>query len=197
MARARCGMYGLLARVYRREADATLLHQLCSSRFATVLKATGVDTASTCYHDAALLDELAMEYTRLFIGPGPHISPHESVHRDDGGRLWGEATVAVNLFITTLGFTFKSEYSGLPDHISLELELLQALTDREAEFWDAGATSSAENCHRIQAHFFESHLDRWAPAFCSKVIDAAKHPFYRDMTVMMQAFLSSEQQAFG
>lgn len=199
MARARSGMYGLLARVYRCELDVTLLQQLCAPHFATVLKAAGVDIEDVVCHQpkAALLDELAVEYTRLFIGPGPHISPHESVHRADEGRLWGEAAVTVNRFIASLGFTFKTEYRGLPDHISLELELLQALTDREAEAWVEGAAAMAEECRRIQGHFFEHHLGRWAPAFCSKVIAAAEHPFYRDMASMTQAFLSSEQQVFG
>lgn len=95
----------------------------------------------TCLNEAKLLEDLAIEYSRLFIGPGRHISPHESVHlKEEGGRglLWGEAAVKVKKFIEFSGLHYKPEYSGMPGHISVELEFMQIVTQKTGQNWDAG-----------------------------------------------------------
>ena len=60
-----------------------------------------------------LLEDLAVEYARLFLGPAKHISPHESIHhqRDDGdwGSHWGGSTVEVKKFIESTGLEYKTE----------------------------------------------------------------------------------------
>jgi len=145
-----------------------------------------------------LLDELAVEFAGLFLGPGGHISPHESVHhqRDDGqgGLLWGESTAEVKKFIESTGLSYNSEYSGLPDHISVELEFMQQLTLREEQAWGEEDEDGALDCLKFEKKFIEDHLIHWIPIFCEKVIELAELPFYREVAALTKNFIEFERQ---
>ncbi len=129
----RSNVYGLLAVIYRTELKSDLLKQITEPPVLQALSDLGVQFENDFLQKAGddLLEDLAVEYARLFIGPGKHISPHESVHhqRDDGqsGLLWGMSTVEVKKFIESTGLEYKSDYQGLPYHISVELEFMREL----------------------------------------------------------------------
>jgi len=92
VAKNRSDIYGLLATLYRQEVTSDLLQQIKDPQFLGVLADLGFDVKREFLlkPEKELLEVLAVEYTRLFLGPGKHISPHESVHhqRDDG--QWGK-----------------------------------------------------------------------------------------------------------
>ena len=141
VARQRSNIYGLLASVYRQEVTADLLHQVKDPQFLGVLSDLGIQLTSDFLQkpEEELLDELAVEFAGLFLGPGGHISPHESVHhqRSGGqcGLIWGESTAEVKRCIESTGLSYNSEYSGLPDHISVEFAFMQQLTLKEDQAW--------------------------------------------------------------
>jgi TorA maturation chaperone TorD len=130
-AKQRSNIYGLLAVIFRAEIEKPLLQHLKKPELLYVLSDMGIELGDDFSNrpEDDLIENLAVEYTRLFLGPAKHISPHESVHhkRDDGdwGSLFGADTVAVKNFIEASGLEYKSQYRGLPDHISVELELMQ------------------------------------------------------------------------
>jgi TorA maturation chaperone TorD len=200
VARQRSNIYGLLASVYRQEVTADLLHQVKDPQFLGVLSDLGVQLRSDFLQkpEEELLDDLAVEYAGLFLGPGGHISPHESVHhqRGDGhsGLLWGESTAEVKKFIESTGLSYDSEYTGLPDHISVELEFMQQLTLREEEAWKEEDKDGATNCLKIEKKFLEEHLIRWIPIFCEKVIELAELPFYREMAALTKNFIEFDRK---
>jgi TorA maturation chaperone TorD len=200
VARQRSNIYGLLATVYRQEVTSDLLQQIKAPRFLEVVAELGLDLSSDFFQkpEEELLDELAVEYTRLFLGPGRHISPHESVHhpRDNaqGDQLWGESTVEVKAFIETAGLQYKSEYNGLPDHISVELEFMQQVTLREEQAWEEDDQDGAHYCLKIEKKFIEEHLARWIPIFGKKVIKEAELPFYQDMVTLTMNFIELEKE---
>jgi TorA maturation chaperone TorD len=141
---------------------------------------------------------LAVEYARLFVGPGKHISPHESVHheREDGdwGRLWGAATVEVKAFIEVTGLGYDDSYKGMPDHISAELELMEKLTENESQAWSGDDEEGARQCVDVERRFIEEHLIHWVPTFCDKVIEAAELSFYRELAALTKRFIELEQE---
>jgi len=142
-----------------------------------------------------LTESLAIEYTRLFIGPGSHISPHESVFVNvDGseGGLWGEKTVEVKKFIETAGFDYLPDFSGLPDHIGAELEFMQKLAETEAHLWSDCEAERADWCLKVQKKFVDEHLSKWVPDFCEKVIEKAEMPFYTEMAKVTRSFIEFE-----
>ena len=134
----------------------------------------------------------------LFLGPGEHISPHESVHRknNDGkpGLLWGKSTVEVKRFIEFPGLHYTSDYTGPPDHISVELEFMQQATLREGQAWEEGDETAAKACLKYDKQFHEEHLMCWIPDFCDKVMAASKSPLYREMASLTKTFIEFESR---
>jgi TorA maturation chaperone TorD len=199
-AQHRSNIYGLLAAIYRREMTSDLLKQIKDPRFLGILSNLGIELNNGFFQkpEQELLEDLAVEYARLFLGPGKHVSPHESVHhqRDDAqwGQLWGQSTVEVKKFIEFSGLHYKSEYIGLPDHISVELEFMQQVTLREEQAWAEEDKDTALSCLQNEKKFIEEHLARWVPIFCEKVINEAELLFYREMAGLTKNFIEFEKE---
>lgn len=199
-ARFRSNIYGLLATVFRQEPSEALITELRDPRLSGVISDLGVDLGEVFYStpENELRETLGLEFTRLFIGPDSHISAHESVfaEMDSGiGGLWGARTVEVKNFIETTGLDYNPEFTGVPDHISVELEFMQRLTEWEADKWNQDDRENAEYCQSIQRMFLEQHLLPWAPQFCDVVIAQAEIPFYRAMSELAKNYLEVEQQS--
>lgn len=199
-ARHRSDIYGLLATVYRQEITSDLLEQIRAPQFLGALSVVEVEGIDDFIRkpDAELLEDLAVEYSYLFLGPGKHISPHESVHhqREDGqwGKLWGGSTAEVKRFIEATGLDYKDDFKGLPDHISVELEFMQQLILREEQAWKEAEADKAAACRQVEKRFIEEHLIRWIPSFCEKVIQTAELPFYRAMAELTRSFIEFEME---
>lgn len=189
-------LHGFLAAVFREEVSTDFLCRLRSPEVRGSLAGAGVelDEEFLSGDEESLVQRLAVEYAALFLGPGEHISPHESVHVEGGGRLWGDETVAARRYIEAAGFDYDENYSGMPDHISVELDFMCQVARRESEAWAAGDRAAAANCLEYQQEFLVEHLGNWVPAFCDKVADAAGMPFYRDMARLTAAFLAGEAE---
>jgi TorA maturation chaperone TorD len=198
-ARHRSDIYGLLATIYGQEITSDLLGQIKTPQFLGALSVLEVKGIGDLMQkpEAELLEDLAVEYTHLFLGPGKHISPHESVHhqREDGqwGKLWGASTVEVKRFIEATGLSYNEEFKGLPDHISVEFEFMQQLTLREEKAWkeDPG---QAQACRQVENRFIQEHLINWVPSFCEKVIKETESPFYHAMAALTRSFIELEME---
>ena len=198
-AKARANVYGFLANIFRAEPSQDLIEELRTPEFSETLSSLGLNLgvkfSQTPLQD--LQEELAIEYTKLFVGPGSHISPHESIFTEvDGGRggLWGEQTVAVKKFIESAGFEYKAEFPGLPDHIGAELEFMQKLAETEAGLRSGGETEIADWCLRVQKKFLEDHLIKWVPQFSDEVRQNANLPFYAQMAEVLKSYLEFDKQ---
>jgi TorA maturation chaperone TorD len=194
-AKERGNLYGFLATVYREEPTPEFLRHLRDPSFLQVLAAAGValDQDLLKLSEQQLVSELALEYTRLFLGPGKHVSPHASVHLPEGsGSLYGAPTAAVKRFIESTGARYRSDYRGLPDHISVELEFMQQVILAEADAWDSLDREQARRCLSMEKEFLDTHLAGWVPVFCEKVCERAELSFYCQMAQMTQEFLRIE-----
>ncbi len=200
VAKQRSDIYGLLASVYRQEVTSGLIQQIKDPQFLGVLSDLGTEGLDTFLQkpENELLEDLAVEYTGLFLGPGKHISPHESVHhqRDDGqwGKLWGASTAEVKKFIESTGLDYIEDFKGLPDHISVEFEFMQQLALREEQAWMESDADGAAACRNVEKKFIEEHLIRWIPNFCEKVIQDAQMPFYRSFAELTINFIEYEME---
>jgi putative dimethyl sulfoxide reductase chaperone len=192
----RGNLHGFLAAIFRGELTPDLLHRIQDADFRQALSGAGVqlDDDFLDRPEEQLLEDLAVEYAALFLGPGEHISPHESVHVEGGtGVLWGLETAAVQAFIEETGFVYDKDFTGLPDHISVELEFMGNLTALEAEAWRENDREQALRSVGLQNEFLSQHLLRWVPAFCAKVEAAAGLPFYGKFARLLADFMESER----
>jgi len=191
---ARGQVYGLLTTVFRAEPSAAFIRDLKGHRFSGAFTDLGIDLgeAFRTTPESETLEELDIEFTRLFLGPGQHISAHESIFTEvdgDTGGLWGAKTVEVKKFIETTGLDYESGFTGLPDHISVELEFMRKLSEWEAARWSDKDSKNAKYCGTVQKKFIEEHLLKWVPKFCDEVIDKADLPFYGEMAGVTKDFL--------
>lgn len=199
-ARARASVYGFLADVFRDAPSEAFLETLRSPEFSGALKDLGLSLdglfEGTDLPSAA--ETLALEYTRLFLGPGSHISPHESMQIaprfGEQNELWGNATVAVKKFIEATGLHIADKFTGMPDHITAEFEFMQQLALKEAEAWASDDAELGGNIRGIQARFFDEHLSRWVSAFCDKVIGKTNSAFYELFSELTKEFVGFEIQ---
>jgi len=199
-AQQRSNVYGFLARIYRKELTSDLLAQIKGPQFAAVFSDLGVQLGDKFFSepDEELIENHSIEYTRLFLGPGKHISPHESIHyeRDDGdwGSLWGASTVEVKKFVESLGLEYKETDRSIPDHISVEFELMQKLIEKEKQAWDENGGKDVLHFIKIEKMFMEDHIIKWIPQFCDKVIAETELPFYREIAKLTKNFLEFDKE---
>ncbi len=187
----RTNIYGFLALVYRQEAIIEIIRKIRQPEFIQTWKDLGftLDKKFIAQSDKQATQELSLEYTRLFIGPEKHIPPYESVHRENEGLLWGESTATVKKLIEFLGLSYKDDFSDIPDHISVEFELMQKLTQREKEAWEQNDKKSILHCLEFEKKFADEHLNQWIPIFCDKVVKKSNNSFYRQIAKLTKEFI--------
>ena len=200
-AKFRSDIYGLLATVFRQEPDIALIREMREPPLWGVFSDLEVDLGEVFFTtpESQLVEILALEFTRLFIGPDNHISAHESIfaEMDHGiGGLWGTKTVAVKNFIETTGLDYDPEFTGVPDHVSVELEFMQRMTAWEADKWQQQDRENAEYCLKVQRMFLDQHLLAWMPQFCDVVIKQADIRFYAGVAELTKDYLEFERHSF-
>lgn len=199
-ARERSGLYGFLAEVFRAEPSRDLLRRIKDEAFAEVLAAAGAHFGAELIYlpEDALLEDLAVEYTRLFLGPGRHVRPYAATYLGGpGASLYGPATLWARDFMEGAGYVLDPEHRGLPDHVSVELEFMARMAAREAEALEAGEAAAAAQCRSIQKEFLENHLSCWLPQFCGHAAEHAELSFYKELARLAGHFLESELAAFA
>ncbi len=203
-ARRRADTYRFLAEVFAAEPTAKMLDSLRRPEAVKAFETLGaafaveLDRMETDLGKDRLAEELGFEYTRLFIGPGKHVGPHESLHRDDHPpEHWGPSTAAVKRFIEHHGLSYEEGFGGMPDHISAEFQFMAELAAAEADALEEGKDAKATQAREIQRVFHKEHIACWVPTFCDKVIELAEFDLYRDFARMAKMLCELEAVAFG
>lgn len=202
-AESRSNCYGLLALVFRDAPTSEVVRQFRSPPLAEALSCFGYDVASDLAGELeAVTERLREEYTRTFASPGAPALPYGSMHDEKEGRLWGDSTVRVKRFIEATGLSFEHDWDSIPDHIAIELELMQRLTAYEAKLWGQRTTAPAhgkENvddqlgrCLEVEEEFLRDHLCRWLPQFCDRVSENSAALFYGEMARLAKSFVLSD-----
>ncbi len=188
-------LYGFLANVFKQEPDEKLLLAIRNDRFKQQMTEIDIVLDENFYSQPidVLKAQLGIEFTRLFMGPGKHISPHESVQSAQGsGILWGQETSAVKRYIEAAGFDFEQTFTGLPDHISVELAFLSKLCRFESDYWIQQQSVEALNVRDWQAYFLSQHADQWMVSFSQKVKAESRVSFYQAFSVLLAEFIKDE-----
>lgn len=141
-----------------------------------------------------VVEALAVEYARLFVGPGPHIAPYASVHWPGGsGELLGAPAAALEAVIEAADYELSAGYRRLPDHVGIVLDLMAWLANTEAEAWMARDYGAAAEALRREVSFLDEHMLPWIPTFCERVAEVADVAFYRDMANLTVEYLRFDE----
>jgi TorA maturation chaperone TorD len=132
------------------------------------------------------LEELLIDYTRLFLGPieAPAM-PYGSVWLGTDKDLMRESTMAVLALYEEGGFEIAEDFRELPDHVAAELEFLYVLLFRESR-------GGGDEVAALKKRFLAEHLGRWTGPFTDAVKAGAQCAFYRELGDLTNRFVASE-----
>jgi TorA maturation chaperone TorD len=200
-AAARRDLYALGARLFATEVDAELyrhlasegVEQLCGSAELVLvepgLRQLGVEQA---------LEELAVEYCRLFIGPGPRCPPFASTTLGEA-LLGGRSRSRLEAFLDLHGVTLaEGDQLASPDHVAVELSVLAHLYDELAAAGptpDGDAALGGEPAAAAR-EFLRDHVLTWMPQFLDQVERHAGRALYRSIAQLMQSLLQEERELY-
>lgn len=200
----RAHMYNMLSRAFVAEADDEFIRQLRSMHFP---QGTGSAATDSAYRQLyaylrrpaeSIIDDLAVDYARTFLGVGIMESraafPFESVYTSEKGLLMQEARDEVLAIYRAEGLeqALNNPYNEGEDHLALELLFLCALAKRSQEALEAGDEAAAEACLLTQRNFMHDHVLNWALEWAADVPKYAQLPFYPAFAQLTETFLRED-----
>lgn len=136
-------------------------------------------------------EEVAADYTRLFIGPGPVLAPPwETVFVREGRLIFQEATLQVRDWYRRHDLQSVMLYREPDDHIGLELTFLAHLAGEGLAALEKGDDVAFEAANNAQCRFLSEHVLTWAPTWCDQVGVYGRTNFYRGVALVVKGFLS-------
>ena len=201
----RARTYGLLARIFRVEVDGKFLEELRHLRFPTSTGNEHVDYGyRTMYNylkgtwEDTLLD-LARDYARTFIGHGNNgrsaAYPFESVHTSEKRLLMQDARDEVLAIYRANLLKKGEEWNDCEDHIALELEFMQVMSERTAKALKEGKEDEAVEMLKTQRAFVGQHLANWVPMFVSEIKYFSQTDLYIGAGELLLGFVQTEVEA--
>ncbi len=141
--------------------------------------------------DHAPLEELANDYTRLFIGPNAlPAAPWESVYVNDERMIFQESTLDVRQTYLNEGL-LPAEYPHVADdHIAIELDFMMKLNQRLSA--DGIDSRAALRNLKSQRSFLDKHLGKWVTAYAECMAKEGRSPFYADVTHLTSEFVACD-----
>lgn len=144
---------------------------------------------------AERLEDLLVDYTRLFLGPGGALAnPYGSVWLGTEKTVMQDSTMAVLGLYQEGGFEIAGDFRELPDHIAAELEFLYLLLFRENQARHAGDGAEQAQAAGLRRRLLDEHLARWAVPFTDAVLEGAQSDFYRELGRLTAAFIAKEAE---
>jgi putative dimethyl sulfoxide reductase chaperone len=198
----RASSYAMLARFYRKEIDQAFLDDLAQIRFPANTGDKNVDEGyrliatflSNRWENT--LTELAVDYTRCFIGHGidafSAAYPFESVYTSEKRLLMQEARDEVLAIYRSVGIEKDSSWKESEDHIALELEFMQILTNRITTCFENKDEEQAFTYLATQLNFMEDHLMSWVPMMTADLKRFAKTDLYRGLAFLTDGILETD-----
>ena len=201
----RARTYGLLARIFRVEVDGKFLEERRHLRFPTSTGNEHVDYGyRTMYNylkgtwEDTLLD-LARDYARTFIGHGNNgrsaAYPFESVHTSEKRLLMQDARDEVLAIYRANLLKKGEEWNDCEDHIALELEFMQVMSERTAKALKEGKEDEAVEMLKTQRAFVGQHLANWVPMFVSDIKYFSQTDLYIGAGELLLGFVQTEVEA--
>jgi TorA maturation chaperone TorD len=128
-----------------------------------------------------ILEDLQVEYTRLFINGVPHVAapPYGSVYLEK--TLRGQYSDKILTYYRSLGYNLTKN-ADLPDSLIHQLEFLSFLAEDQ----------NRDGEEEFLARFFLP----WYPIFAARVKEEAQHPFY-PIIVSFIDFFTTEEKEYG
>jgi TorA maturation chaperone TorD len=144
---------------------------------------------------AAGLQELLVDYSRLFLGPVQALArPYASVWLTGENVVMQDTTMELLQLYEQGGFAIDENFQELPDHVAVELEFLYLLTYQLRQAQAGGDAEALQALQVLRTAFLAGHLGRWLGPFILAVHDHAQTDFYRELAELTELFVRLEGQ---
>lgn len=142
---------------------------------------------------AVTLEDLLVDYTRLFLGPERAVAqPYGSVWQEGAQSLMQDSTLAVVSLYAQNAFALDEDVADLPDHVAVELEFLYAQLFREAAARRDGDVNEMSLARQARKALLDAHLGGWMPPFTAAIEAGAQTEFYRVLARVARDFTARE-----
>lgn len=197
----RAATYGLISRLFGREADESLLAELDRLPWG----AAGDEALDEggrlvrAYLDGRGPDartELAVDFARLFVvrtaktKDAPY--PYESVHTSEERITMADARDQVRAIYREEGLEAGAALHVPEDHIALELEFEQKMCLRAIDALRAGDDGEARRLLVRSQEFLREHLLSWTAPFFDAMERTARTGFYQGLAGFTAGFLADD-----
>lgn len=134
---------------------------------------------------------LAVEFTRLFIGPYDTVAPPYGSYYLENKLLMGHTTVELMSLYVNSGLEKKHEFKDLPDHIAAEMEFAYYLIFNEVQLLKSGDLSSACEVNTVCEDFLYRFYIPWMIPFTDLIREESSHSYFKGLSDCLSNFSNS------
>ena len=176
----RAAALAFISQLWLFEIDADMASVMQQPAIAETL--AGIGGVAPIADSPAALEELAVDYCQLFIGPGNGISPIQSIHAEQ--RYHGDAFAGcVRFYDLVPGFDYGD---AMADHLGVQLHFAAVLIEMQTAVKDDAIR--LDELRQVLHQFNRSHL-LWAMPLARRLVEAAKTPFYRSLGTLTERLI--------
>ncbi len=188
-------LYNLLRQVFLKEPTKELIEDLSrvdvpdeiNDDIDSGLKMVIESCKNNVHRIDEWLEDLAIEYARLFIGPkNPPAVPFASFYLSESRSLMTDETIDVRKRYLEAGMAVKDLYSIPDDHIGIELEFIFYLTQKILEDFEDNKRSEASRFFELRQDFINNHMRLWMQSFAERIIEHSREDFYTGAALILR-----------
>lgn len=183
-------VYFLLARLWSHEIDAPTLQQLVADQVAEAYIETGGWLPTASEINESLIDSLAIDFCRCFLGPKGHLPPHQSVVVSS--RFQGDCCDSIKEYAKLIDPpSLFTEQQRMVDHAAFLLTMMGKLhLDLQASI-DLADDEAFRAIEDTRTEFFQQHVF-WLIEYCVAATKRTQSDFFGGLFTVTEAFLRSE-----
>lgn len=201
--------YGFLCKTFREEIDCETLDLAGQPTLLDAMTMWGNDSVFidltrllpqlSLNADEELLDNLRLDYTRLFLGPKRLPAPiWESAARGSENELYTAHTRSVREFYCKNGFDSTFAKRLVDDHVAVEMEFMCSLANAAYLAYADNCEATMRNALRESYRFLHTHLNRWLSLCAQRMQPIKTHSrFYPSLMLWASQFASCDEKWLG
>ncbi len=182
---ALAGFYQLLQRLWLSEIDAPLLAELRDGALADLARELEIPVNEGPAE--VVLEDLAVAYCQLLIGPANHVPPYQSVWTE--GQFQSAATTSMQSYLEVVGE--QPSDSSMVDHLGVQLSVMRRIVAELATC--PSDTPRHHELHTMARQFYHDHLS-WPTKFLARAQQATDSAFYQGVARITAVFLDQERE---
>lgn len=144
--------------------------------------------------DSAVIEQLAVDFCQLFIGPSEHLPPYQSVW--ETGQLQGDTNTSMKRYGDAANYPIEQmAQDKLYDHLGIQFDFMGQLLEQIDEN-GASQTSDVDAAANsvileFATSFFSAHLT-WPHELVRQASEQAQTDFYSSLCKVTLEFLDCE-----